>query len=138
MILSLIGNVERKDRPWDARTASPVLSFLGNTVLDFRTAALGEGETEVVIVGVIGNTEVIVPEDLPVLVTGATAVGNREAFGESTQGLGHGADHATPDFHTAAGRATGGPVARRLRLSIFRVIGNVAVHRVPVAVPMAV
>ncbi|HEX2034003.1 MAG TPA: LiaF domain-containing protein [Chloroflexota bacterium] len=121
MILNGIGNTERKGGPWDARYASPVITLCGNTELDFSQAELGEGETEFVIAHGIGQVQVTVPHDLPVLVTGASFLGDREIFGESHNGIMHGADRASGEFATATGR--------RLRLVVFNLLGGVAVRR---------
>ncbi len=121
MILNAFGSTERKGRPWDATLATPVITLFGGTLLDFRDAQLPSGETEVVVVAALGGVEVIVPADLPVLVQGFSALGGRSILGESAGGLVHGSDVATTDFATASGR--------RLRLSIFAVLGGVEVRQ---------
>jgi len=119
--LNAIGSTERKGRPWDAALATPVITLVGGTLLDFRDAQLPPGETEVVVVAGIGGVEVIVPADLPVLVQGFSALGGRSILGEADGGIVHGSDVATPDFAAASGR--------RLRLSIFTALGGVEVRQ---------
>lgn len=128
MILSVFGGVERRSEPWDARYASPVITILGGTELDFRLAELGEGETEVVIVSAVGGVEVTVPDDLPVMVGGVSVLGSRNVLGTSEGGIVHGTDHGTPDFHNATGK--------RLRLSVFSVLGGVDIRRAPALTPV--
>ena len=121
MILNAFGSTERRGRPWDATLATPVITLVGGTLLDFRDAQLPPGETEVVVVAGVGGVEVIVPADLPVLVQGLSALGGRSIFGESDGGIVHGSDVATPGFATTGGR--------RLRLSIFTILGGVEVRQ---------
>jgi predicted membrane protein len=128
MILRFLGSVERKEQTWDVRLASPVITVAGNTMLDFRPATLGEGDNEIVVLALLGSVEIIVPDHVPVHVSGLSFLGSREILGQSSSGLLHGSDNASPDFFTATGR--------RLRLSIFTALGSVEVRRVPVASPV--
>jgi predicted membrane protein len=126
MIASLIGSIERTNRPWDARAASPILTLVGSIALDFRGATLGEGESEIVVASLVGSVEITLPEDLPVAVTGLTMAGRRCVLGESSSGLGHGADYTGDDFRAATGR--------RLRLAVFSGAGEVEIARAPALV----
>jgi predicted membrane protein len=121
MILNVFGGTERKDRHWDARIASPVITLFGATELNFQYAELGEGETEVVILSAFGSVDVTVPDDVPVIVGGFTVLGDRKVLDQSSGGLLHGTDAATPDYPAASGR--------RLRLSIFTALGSAEVRR---------
>ncbi len=130
MILNAFGSTERKRAPWDARYASPIITLFGSTELDFRQAQLDEGETEIAIVAGCGAVEILVPSDLPVLVTGLSILGARSILGQSDNGILHGTDHASPDFATATGK--------RLRLAVFTAVGGVEVRQVPVGAPAGV
>lgn len=124
MILSFLGNVERKGQRWDARYASPVITGIGSTELDFRLAELRrQDETEVVVISGLGSVDLIVPDDLPVIISGLSVVGRRELLGQSSDGILHGTDVASPDYGAATGP--------RLRLSIFSLVGSVHVRRAP-------
>jgi predicted membrane protein len=130
MILSVLGGTERRQERWDARYASPVITVLGHTYLDFRTANLGDGETEVVVMSLLGSIELVVPDDLPVFVTGITALGSRTVLDMSESGFIHGVDRATPDWSAATGR--------KLRLSVFSALGGVEVRRLPSLIGMEI
>jgi predicted membrane protein len=123
MIANLVGSIERTHQRWDGRSASPVLTLLGSIDLDFRQAALGPGETEVVVASAVGSVKIALPEDLPVSVTGLTLTGRRTVLEEISNGFGHGVDHQSDEF-----AATGG---RRLRLAVFSGVGSVEVIRMP-------
>src|SRR5687768_12019820 len=129
MILNVFGSTERTRQHWDARVASPVITLFGSTELDLRYAELGEGETEIVVVSAFGSVDITVPDDLPVMVGGMSVLGGRNAFGQSSSGVAHGTDTASPDYHGATGR--------RLRLSIFTALGDANVRRAP-AIAMTV
>jgi predicted membrane protein len=123
MIVTAFGATGRTAGPWDARAASPVVTLVGSTELDFTLAGLGEGETEVVIVSGLGGVEVTVPADVPVRVTGLTLLGERAVLGRSDGGALHGADVASPGYAAATGR--------RLRLAIVCGLGALTVRRAP-------
>jgi predicted membrane protein len=133
MILSVLGGTSRRHQRWDARVASPSITVLGGTDLDFTLAELGEGETEVVVASILGGVEIVVPDDLPVFLTGLSALGSRNILGSSEGGFVHGTDQATPDFHTVTNAAGATGTGKRLRLSIFTALGGVEVRRVPVS-----
>src|SRR5262245_20724055 len=126
MIASLIGGIERTGRAWDARSASPIITLVGGIELDVRGATLGEGETEIVVASLVGSVDITLPDDLPVSVTGLTLAGRRRILGETSSGLGHGADYTGDDFRAATGR--------RLRLAVFSGAGEVAISRAPALV----
>jgi hypothetical protein len=123
MILNAFGATERTAGPWDARAASPVLTLVGSTELDFTLAELGEGETRVVVVSGLGAVGVTVPAGLPVRVTGLTLLGERTVLGRRDGGTLHGADLATPGYATATGK--------RLRLAVVCGLGALTVRRAP-------
>ena len=123
MIVSVLHGIRRAGEAWDARYANPIISVAGGIELDFRNAQLEEGETELTVISLLGSIDITLPEDVPALVTGLSALGSRTIFGQSEGGFAGGTDQATPDY------ARGG--RRRLRLNVYSALGGVDVRQGP-------
>lgn len=92
------------------------ISVFGNTKIDLTAAPLGPGETRIDIVSVFSDTEIFVPEDVEVRVTGFALFGGISHQGrELAAGIGT-VNHKTQGFNQ---------VTRRLHVnatSIFAVV----------------
>jgi predicted membrane protein len=70
-----------------------------------------------VVANLLGSVEIVLPEGLPVSVTGLTLVGKRQVLDETSNGFGHGADYASEEFAAGSGQ--------RLRLAVFSGVGSI-------------
>jgi hypothetical protein len=90
--ISILGGSDLGKRPWKPGKKLWAISLLGGTDIDFQQAKLEEGETRVVCISFLGGTDIIVPTDLPVTISGFSLLGGREVkfpksgTAESTQG----------------------------------------------------
>ena len=76
--LSIFGGSDLGKRPWKPGKKLWSISLLGGTNIDFQQAKLEEGETKVVCISFLGGTDIIVPTDLPVTVSGFSVLGGRD------------------------------------------------------------
>ena len=76
--LSILGGSGLGKRPWKPGKKLWAISLLGGTNIDFQQAKLEEGETKVVCVSLLGGTDIIVPTDLPVTISGFSVLGGRD------------------------------------------------------------
>jgi hypothetical protein len=108
---SLFAHVVRRGRLRLPRRTF-VVSALSDVDLDLRSAEITAARTSVIVIAVLGNVDVYVPEGISVDVTGLNVFGHRREWGR---------DPAQPDA----------PV---LRVRVIALFGTVDVWRVPAAV----
>ncbi len=65
----------RRSGAWIPARNNRVVGVMGSCVLDFRDAQLGPGVTEVWVLTIMGNVEIIVPPDLQVDCSGISIMG---------------------------------------------------------------
>jgi Domain of unknown function (DUF1707)/Cell wall-active antibiotics response 4TMS YvqF len=75
--VAVMGGVERKNR-WRVSERTNVIAVMGGCELDLRRAEIESSEVEIVAVAVMGGVEVIVPEGVPVEVTGFALMGGKD------------------------------------------------------------
>ena len=78
---------------------------VGGTDIDFQQAQLDKGETKVVCISCLGGTDIIVPTDLPVTLSGFSLLGGREV---KLSELGTVAATQDKSLHVAAFAISGG------------------------------
>lgn len=105
IVVAMMGGAERKG-VWTPSETNYVVAIMGGSLLDFREAILPAGDTNVVVVAIMGGVEIIVPPDLRVECNGMGIMGAFEHAGQ------------------AGGVAQGGPV---LRISGAAVMGGVEI-----------
>lgn len=76
--ISIFGGSDLGKRPWKPGKKLWAISLLGGTSIDFQQAQLDEEITKVVCISLLGGTEIIVPKDLPVTLSGFSFLGGRE------------------------------------------------------------
>jgi hypothetical protein len=54
------------------------IAIFGSSEVDFRQAELGEGVTQVVAVSIFGGNKIVVPQGIPVTLSGPSIFGGRE------------------------------------------------------------
>ena len=102
-ILAIMGGVERRGA-WHPAARNFVIGFMGGVELDFREAVLPPGDTEVMVLALMGGVDIIVPPGMVVDASGLAIMGG---FG-----------HATPPSHPD-------PAAPRLRVHGLALMGGV-------------
>jgi hypothetical protein len=73
-MIAIMGGVERRGH-WQPHRRNVVITMMGGAELDFREVQLPPGETELVLICVMGGAEIIVPPDLAVDASGIAIMG---------------------------------------------------------------
>jgi hypothetical protein len=76
--ISIFGGSDLGKRPWKPGKTLWAITVLGGTDIDFQQAQLEEAVTKVVCISFLGGTDIIVPPDLPVTVSGFSLLGGRD------------------------------------------------------------
>ena len=107
-LVAIMSGVERSRR-WRLAPRTTVLALMGGAHLDLRTAEIADSESSISCISIMGGIDVVVPEGVDVEVGG---------FGL----LGGVADET---------RGAAAPVAPRLHVHAFALMGGVAVRTLP-------
>jgi Domain of unknown function (DUF1707)/Cell wall-active antibiotics response 4TMS YvqF len=75
--VAVMGAVERRNR-WRVPARSNVIAVMGGCELDLRRAEIESSEVEITVVAVMGGVDIIVPEGVPVDVTGFALMGGKD------------------------------------------------------------
>jgi predicted membrane protein len=76
--ISILGGSKIGRRPWRPGKKIWSIAIVGGCVMDFRQAELDENITKLVAISILGGHKVVVPQDLPVSLTGFSFLGGRE------------------------------------------------------------
>ena len=76
--ISVLGGSDLGKRPWKPGKKLWAVSLLGGTSIDFQQAQLEEEVTKVVCISLLGGIEIVVPQGLPVTLSGFSFLGGRE------------------------------------------------------------
>ncbi|MCY8960647.1 cell wall-active antibiotics response protein LiaF [Bacillus atrophaeus] len=112
-----IGELRLMKNPFDLNDLN-VSGFIGDVKIDLSKAIIPEGESTVVISGVIGNVDIYIPADLEVSVSSSAFIGDIDLIGSKTSGMSTKLYAASPDYSQAK---------RRVKISISLFIGDVDV-----------
>ncbi|MGR0118434.1 LiaRS two-component regulatory system accessory protein LiaF [Bacillus halotolerans] len=115
-----IGELLMMKQPFDLNDLN-VSGFIGDVKIDLSKAMIPEGESTIVISGVIGNVDIYVPSDLEVAVSSSVFIGDINLIGSKKSGLGTKVYAASPDFSESK---------RRVKVSVSLFIGDVDVKYV--------
>ena len=113
-----IGHV-RSGEGWKVNDAV-IQTVLGDINLDLRDAELPEGDTELTLLCWVGAIGVRAPRGIGLDVTAQVILGTIDALGRHEEGMIRDIHMQTPDFDAHA---------RRLRLRLSSVIGEIAVRQ---------
>lgn len=100
---NFISSIRHDKEPWVLRSMS-AWYVIGETRLDLSLALLEEKETTVVLQGVIGDLDIIVPEDLGVDVEVTVLVGQLDISTERASGVMNRIHWTSPNYETADNR----------------------------------
>ncbi|ADM39275.1 LiaRS two-component regulatory system accessory protein LiaF [Bacillus spizizenii] len=115
-----IGELQMMKQPFDLNDLN-VSGFIGDIKIDLSKAMIPEGESTIVISGVIGNVDIYVPSDLEVAVSSAVFIGDINLIGSKKSGLSTKVYAASSDFSESK---------RRVKVSVSLFIGDVDVKYV--------
>ncbi|WP_058302457.1 cell wall-active antibiotics response protein LiaF [Gorillibacterium timonense] len=97
---SLIGSIRYDREPWVLRNMS-IWHAVGEMRFDFSLALQEEKEVTVVLQGMIGNLNIIIPEDMAVSVEGSVQAGSLNVGGTKREGIGNKISWQSPGYETA-------------------------------------
>ncbi|MEK5084506.1 LiaRS two-component regulatory system accessory protein LiaF [Bacillus sp. FSL H8-0515] len=115
-----IGELQMMKQPFDLNDLN-ISGFIGDIKIDLSKAMIPEGESTIVISGVIGNVDIYVPSDLEVAVSSAVFIGDINLIGSKKSGLSTKVYAASSDFSESK---------RRVKVSVSLFIGDVDVKYV--------
>ncbi|MEG7335420.1 LiaRS two-component regulatory system accessory protein LiaF [Bacillus sp. 0102A] len=115
-----IGELQMMKQPFDLNDLN-ISGFIGDIKIDLSKAMIPEGESTIVISGVIGNVDIYVPSDLEVAVSSAVFIGDINLIGSKKSGLSTKVYAASSDFIESK---------RRIKVSVSLFIGDVDVKYV--------
>ena len=143
--LTIVSNVLGESEPLPLRTVAPggrttlnlfhssslsnemdlnghtAVSVFGGTRIDLRAAPVGVGETRISVISVFGGTDIFVPDDVAVRVTGVTIFGGVKVRGrELSNGIFGITDFETPGYAQAT---------RRLHIDATSIFSGVKIKR---------
>ena len=75
--IAIFGSSELGKRPWRPGKKMWSIAIFGGSELDFRQAELEEGITRLTAFSLFGGSKVIVPQDMPVTLSGFSIFGGR-------------------------------------------------------------
>jgi hypothetical protein len=75
-VIALMGNAARRGR-WRAGERTNAITVMGNSTIDLRDAVLSSPEIEIVVLCLMGNTHVLVPDGVDVDVGAFALMGNK-------------------------------------------------------------
>ncbi|WP_088102655.1 cell wall-active antibiotics response protein LiaF [Halalkalibacter urbisdiaboli] len=117
---SLIGDIHYTREQFELRDMT-IWNGLGDVRLDVSKAIIPEGETVVIIQGLIGQIDVYVPDDLAISVQASSMIGEISLFHEKHSGLNQQLNVSSQDYKQAP---------RRVKFILSTVIGEVKVRAV--------
>ncbi|MFC1907893.1 LiaF domain-containing protein [Chloroflexota bacterium] len=76
--VAILGGSKIGLSPWKPGKKVWSIAVFGGSEIDFRQAELEEGITEVVAFSLFGGTDIIVPQNVPVTLSGLSILGGKE------------------------------------------------------------
>lgn len=117
---SLIGDVRLLNNRFELEDMT-IRNGIGDVKIDLSKAIISEGETVIVVHGVIGDVDIYVPYDLNVSVQGVVTIGDLNIFENRTSGINRSLSIVTKDYKTSS---------RRVKLVLSLFIGDIDVRYV--------
>ncbi len=114
---SVFGNIEVKVTSREFKGGS-ISTVFGESYIDLSSAKFADGEHELRVHGVFGESRIILPPDAAAAISASSVFGELTIFGQRKGGFSSEIHHLTPNF----GQAT-----NRMKISITRVFGNINV-----------
>ncbi|HEY6191527.1 MAG TPA: cell wall-active antibiotics response protein LiaF [Bacteroidota bacterium] len=96
-----------------------ISTVFGGSNLDLSAAGIAEGEHELRIHGVFGESRLVLPRDAAVAISASSVFGDLMILGQRKGGISTEIQHVTPNYATAT---------NRLKVTITRVFGSIRVE----------
>lgn len=94
---NVLQSIKWNKEPWELRNMY-ISSVIGEIYLDFSLALTDRKESEIVLQGIVGDVDIIVPEDIGVSVQSSVLIGQTAVGGEKEAGLGNKFSWKSPHF----------------------------------------
>ncbi|MDV2686288.1 cell wall-active antibiotics response protein LiaF [Alkalihalophilus lindianensis] len=117
---NFLGDIHYMDKQFELRDVT-IWSGLGTVKMDLSKAIIPEGESIIIIQGVIGEINVYVPDDLAVAVQASSLAGEMTIFHEKHSGINQQINHAPASYKQSK---------RRVKLVLSMVLGEVTVRKI--------
>jgi lia operon protein LiaF len=101
--LKIIESIQWNKRPWSLHPMS-IWNIIGEIKLDLALAIWEEPEVTIVLQGVIGDIDIIVPENVGILLTSTVVFGQIEVELEKEAGLLNKITWQSPNYHTCTNK----------------------------------
>ena len=123
-MVNVLGELNRKRRPWKLSEQTTVLTGVGEVQLDLSLAAIPPQGGVLRVRGLVGEVQLFVPRDVNVSVRAFTLLGETQVFGESRAGFfASGSD----EIQAEGGQ---GHAAPSLEIRVTLLVGEVQVKQV--------
>ncbi|HYQ85793.1 MAG TPA: cell wall-active antibiotics response protein LiaF [Bacteroidota bacterium] len=114
---SVFGNIDVKVTSQQFKGGS-ISTVFGESFLDLSSTKLAEGEHELRVHGVFGDSRILLPADAAAAISASSVFGELVIFGQRKGGFSSEIQHLTPNYPQAT---------NRMKISITRVFGNINV-----------
>ncbi|TLY32431.1 MAG: hypothetical protein E6K56_03270 [Ignavibacteria bacterium] len=114
---SVFGNIDVKVTSQQFKGGS-ISTVFGESFIDLSSAKFAEGEHELRVHGVFGESRIILPPDAAAAVSASSVLGELVIFGQRKGGFSSEIQHMTPNY---------AQVTNRMKISITRVFGSINV-----------
>lgn len=95
----VIDSIRLGAEPWVLRDSS-IWFVIGELNMDLSTAILEQKETTLVIQGLVGNVNLLIPEDIGVKVSASVMIGQTSVYNQKETGVWNKIDWTSPNYET--------------------------------------
>jgi lia operon protein LiaF len=115
-----IGDVNFKKQNWAVEPID-LYNMVGDYFIDFSKGFIPERETPVKVKGWIGEVRMIIPEDVPVMISAAVSVGEVKVFDHAPEKIRHAVTYKSDNYDEAV---------RKLNITVELKVGSIRIDRV--------
>jgi lia operon protein LiaF len=115
-----VGDVNFKKQNWAVEPID-LYNVVGDYFIDFSKGFIPERETPVKVKGVIGEVRMIIPEDVPVMISAAVSVGEVKVFDYAPDHIKHAITYKSDNYDEAV---------KKLNITVELKVGSIRIDRV--------
>jgi lia operon protein LiaF len=115
-----VGDVNFKKQNWAVEPID-LYNMVGDYFIDFSKGFIPERETPVKVKGIIGEVRMIIPEDVPVMISAAVSVGEVKVFDYAPEHIKHAITYKSDNYDEAV---------RKLNIKVELKVGSIRIDRV--------